>query len=258
MNRGLFEKGSAAVKGFFQKIRSAADDFDVASFPAFLIFMVVVTAGMTVNYFSLTAKGIPLLEAFAVSMLFEAGIAAWKFQGHRVKNSKAQMDAVNIALWVSVALAGCMLIASLTNAFGWGWIVALAAVAHVIFYLIFDANDEIRKNRRDNKSAENRIEQKKITTDNAIREAEEDLKIIQKITSEISRLREDFGNLPVGELEFILNATRDRLLEEYKASANVQDATRNLADVNGDGRIGDVPIPVNLNANSRSSRHSNF
>lgn len=249
MNKGLFEKGSAAVKGFFQKIRSAADDFDVASFPAFLIFMVVVTAGMTVNYFSLIAKGVKPLEAFAISMLFEAGIAAWKFQGHRVKNSKAQMDAVNIALWVSVALAGCMLVASLTNAFGWGWIVALSAVGHVVFYLIFDANDEIRKNRRDNKSAENRIEQKKITTDNAIREAEADLKIIQKITSEIDRLRHQFGHLPVKELEFILNATRNRLLEEYKASVNVQNATKSLADVDGDGLIGDDPIPVNIPAN---------
>jgi len=253
MNKGLFEKGSLAVREFFQKIRSVMDDYDVASLPAFLIFMVVVTAGMTVNYFSLIAKGVPPLEAFAVSMLFEAGIAAWKFQGHRIKNSKAQMDAVNVALWVSVTLAGLMLVASLTNAFDWGWIVAFAAVAHVVFYLIFDANDDIRKNRRDNKSAENRIEQKNITTDNAIREAAADLKIIEKITSEINRLRNDFGHLPVRELEFILNATRDRLLAEYNASVNVQNATKSLADMNGDGKVVDEPIQVDFPANSRST-----
>lgn len=237
MNKGLFDKARSAINNTIEKIRAFLDDYDFASLPSFLLFMVVVTAGMTVNYFSLTAQGIPPFEAFAISMLFEAGIAAWKFQGHRVKNSKAQADAVNIALWVSVTLAGCMLVASLNNK-SWGWIVAAAAVAHVVFYLIFDANDDIRNNRRENKAADHRIEQKNITAENAIRQAEADLKIIDKITQELSRLHRDFGHLPVQELEFVLEAYRNRLLAEYNASETVQNATKGLADLNKDGKIG--------------------
>lgn len=242
MNTGLFDKARTWAKGTFGQIKVFLDDYDFASLPAFFLFMVVVTAGMTVNYFSLIDKGVNSLEAFAVSMLFEVGIAAWKFQGHRVKNSKAQADAVNIALWISVVLAGCMLVASLTGKMDWGWIVAAAAVAHVVFYLIFDSNDEIRKNRRENKAADNRIEQKNFTVDNAIREAEADLRIIHKITSSLDRLRRDNSHLPIDELEFVLEATRNRLLAEYNASANVKEATKGAADVNKDNKIGNRPI----------------
>jgi len=242
MNTGLFDKARNWTKGTFGQIKAFMDDYDFASAPSFLLFMVVVTAGMTVNYFSLVGKGVKEIEAFAVSLLFEVGIAAWKFQGHRVKNSKAQADAVNIALWFSVVLAGFMLVASLTNKFDWGWIVASAAVAHVVFYLIFDSNDEIRKNRRENKAADNRIEQKNFTVDNAIREAEADLRIIHKITSSLERLRHDNSHLPIEELEFVLEATRTRLLAEYNASANVREATKGAADVNKDNKIGTRPI----------------
>lgn len=237
MNKGLFDKARFAMNETMNKIRAFLDDYDFASLPSFLLFMVVVTAGMTVNYFSLVAQGLPELEAFAISMLFEAGIAAWKFQGHRVKNSKAQADAVNVALWVSVLLAGCMLIASLTGR-NWGLIVAGMAMAHVVFYLIFDANDDIRNNRRDNKAADNRITQKNISAENAIRQAEADLKIIDKITQELSRLHTQFGHLPASELEFVLEAYRNRLLAEYNASETVQNATKGLADINKDGKIG--------------------
>lgn len=241
MNKGLFDKARASINEAIQKFSRFMDNYDMASMPAFFLFMIVITAGMTINYFSLTAKELPPLESFAISLLFEIGIAAWKFQGHRVKNSKAQMDAVNVALWVSVILAGAMLVASLTGKFEWGWIVAAAAVAHVVFYLIFDANDDIRKNRRENKSAENRLFQKNITVDNAIREAETDLKIINKITNELGRLRRENASLPNAELEFVLEATRNRLLKEYNASENVQAATSGLADINQDGRIGNLP-----------------
>lgn len=248
MNKGLFDKARSSLEGMFQKIGRFMDNYDMASMPAFFLFMVVVTAGMTINYFSLTSKDVSPFEAFFISLLFEIGVAAWKFQGHRVKNSKAQMDAVNLALWVSVILAGLMLLASLTGTFSWGWIVASAAVAHVVFYLIFDANDDIRKNRRENKAADNRLFQKNIKVDNAIREAETDLKIINKITNELARLRRENPNTPNGELEFILEATRTRLLAEYKASENVQNATKSLSDLNKDGKVGNLP-----NSNGRGS-----
>lgn len=231
-----FSSGSSSIR---KMISTVMDDFDLASLPAFFTFMTVVTAGLAVNYFFLLSSGLDWREALAISMLFEVGILAWKFQGHRVKNSKAQAGISTIATWLSTVFAGLMLFSSLSGKQNyWGWIVGGAAITHVVSFLIFDANDTIRNNKRKNRSANERVKQKEIETDNALSEAEADLKIIRRITQELTSLRRNNMDLPTEELEFVLDATRTRLLAEYKASANVQEATKGLADVNGDGLIG--------------------
>lgn len=229
---------SKSVGGLKNLIVKVFDDYDLASLPAFFAFMIVVTAGLSVNYFFLL-KFMDWREALAVSMLFEVGILAWKFQGHRVKNSTAQSNICTIGTWLSTIFAGLMLFSSLSGKQNyWGWIVGGAAITHVVSFLIFDANDTIRNNKRKNRSANERVKQKEIETDNALSEAEADLKIIRRITQELTSLRRNNMDLPTEELEFVLDATRTRLLKEYKASANVQEATKGLADVNGDGVIG--------------------
>ena len=244
MNKNLTDIFFSSVKNAMRNTRNSiakfSEEYDIASTPSFFIFMIVVTAGLAVNYFYLFPK-VGQVEAAAISLLFEIGIFAWKLQGHRVKNSAAQAQVVNWATWLSTALAFMMLVSSLTERFSWGWIVAVTALAHVVSYLIFDQNDTIRNNRRNNQSAMENINQREIQASNAIKEAEADLKIIHKITTELTRLRNQYGHLPVNELEFVLEATRTRLLLEYKASSGVDNATKSQSDVNGDGRIGNRP-----------------
>lgn len=227
------QESIAGVVSWFKKFM---DEYDIASMPSFIVFIIVVTAGMAVNYFFLEPLVGPL-EAFAISLLFEVGILMWKFQAHRVKNSEAQAEIVTWATWLSVIWASGMLIASLTQIITWAWMVAGAALTHVVAFLLFDQNDEIRNNKRRNRQADERITQKNYTVSAAIQEAEADLKIIGKITSELTRLRNENRHLPTQELEFVLNATRNRLLQEYKASENVRNATELLPDVNGDGLV---------------------
>ena len=112
------------------------DEYDFASSPSFVIFMIVVTAGLGVNYFFLSTL-MDRRVALAISLMFEVGIFAWKLQSHRTKNSASQAEIVNWATWLSVATAFAMLISSLTHLFHWGWSVAIAAVVHIIFYLLF-------------------------------------------------------------------------------------------------------------------------
>lgn len=241
MNKTLTDKLFSSVREVFGNITKSAkkfsEDYDIASTPSFFIFMVVVTAGLTVNYYYLAPK-VGNIEAAAISLMFEVGIFAWKLQGHRIRNSAAQAQIVNWATWISTGLAFAMLVSSLTERIAWGWIVAIAALVHVVAFLIFDQNDTVRNNRRDNQSAMESINQREIQANNAIKEAEADLKIIHKITAELTRLRKEYNHLPVNELEFVLETTRTRLLKEYKASAGVDNATKSQADVNGDGRIG--------------------
>lgn len=234
------DKVKGSIRSFTDGVKKFFDEYDIASTPAFFIFMVVITAGMAVNYFFLV-KETDQFTAIAISLLFEIGIGAWKVQSHRVKNSEAQAEVVNWSVWLSTILAFLMLLSSLTGIIAWGWIVASASVVHVIGFLLFDQNDVIRNNRRKNRMAFERIGQKDIDSDNAIAEAEADLKIIDKITNELSRLKREYSHLPNDELEFVLDAYKTRLLAEYQASDAVKNATKNLADVNKDGRIGKIP-----------------
>lgn len=250
----IFDKFNGAVRSAQNGVKKFFEEYDIASLPAFVIFMVVVTAGMAVNYFFLVTLVQPI-EAFSISMLFELGIFGWKLQSHRIKNSDAQDEIVNWVMWISTILAFAMLFSSLTGANYWGWIVAAAAVTHVVGFLLFDQNDDIRNNKRSNRMALERITQKQTNSTNAIQEAEADLKIINKITMEISRLRQTYSHLPKNELEFVLETTRTRLLVEYKASANVDQATQSQSDIDGDGMIGDgLGIPADIHSRSDQYR----
>lgn len=246
MNKNLTQKFADKMGDSFNSLKKwiagFSEEYDIASVPAFVIFMIVITAGLTVNYFFL-APQVGSWESLAISLLFEVGIFGWKMQSHRVKNSAAQAQVVNWATWLSVGSAFAMLATSLTGWLNWGWIVAVAALIHVITYLIFDQNDEIRNNKRERRSTREAILQKNFKVESAIQEAEADLKVIEKIVMELGRLRQQYGHLPNTELEFVLEAHRQRLLKEYKASEAIRDATASAADVNGDGKVPSVPSP---------------
>ena len=245
MNKRLSTKFTDGIRETLARAKSnfsqMFEDYDMAATPAFVIFMLVVTAGLTVNYYFLAPK-VGTIEAIAVSLLFEIGIGAWKFQSHRTKNSEAQDEIVNWAKWLSALFAFLMLVSSLTEKISWGWVVAGASVTHVICYLLFDQNDEIRNNKRKNRMANERQNQKKINSNNAIKEAETDLEIIHKIVQDLDKLRAQYKHLPNDELEFVLEETRTRLLKEYKASDSVGKATAKAADVNKDGKIGGAQL----------------
>jgi len=244
MNKTLTDKLFGGIQSFWQNLSNNTgkfiEQYDIASMPSFVMFTIVVTAGLTVNYFFL-APIVGSIEAGAISLMFEIGILAWKFQGHRIKNSASQKQIVGWAMWLSAGLAFSMLIATLTESLDWRWVVAIAAAVHIVCYLLFDQNDDIRENMRKNAMAMEGINQKNKNADYAIQEAEADLKIIDKITTELTRLRNQYGHLPIDELEFVLETYRARLLVEYKASVSVDKATKKLSDVDGNGRVNKAP-----------------
>jgi len=258
MNKKLSTKFADSIRDAVLSMRNRAkeflDEYDIASAPSFFIFMVVITAGLTVNYYFL-APQVGAVEAIAISLLFEIGIFAWKLQGHRIKNSEAQAEIVNWCTWISTALAFAMLVASLTQRINWGWVVACAAMTHAVGFLLFDQNDVIRTNKRKNRMAFERIGQKEIDSTNAISEAEADLKIIHKIISELERLGAQYRHLPAEQLEFVLEETRKRLLKEYQAGQGVDDATKGLSDINKDGVIGSPRMHAFASKTNDNTRH---
>lgn len=237
------------------------EHYDLGALPAFLIFLVVVTLGMFLNYLAMRGV-IGEIPALLVSGLFEFGILAWKWTSARNRNNDDQDEVVNWATGISVALAMIMLVINLFRttiensikvepaagvSFN-GWQVAayitigLAALTHVIAYLVFDHADTDKKYARQNKRSQNEIAQRSRVANDAILNARADLDIIQKITQDLTDLRSQYTGLPHAQLETVLENARQALLVQYKASALVEAATAALPDIDNSGAVGDEPV----------------
>jgi uncharacterized membrane protein YiaA len=248
-----------------QDIQKSWSDFvahyDLGALPAFLIFLIVVTLGMILNYLSMRAAIGPT-AAMLVSGLFEFGILGWKWTSSRKRNNDKQNSLVNAATWLSVLLAVGMLVINLfrttieqslkaelaPGATFNGWQIAayitigFAALVHIVFYLLFDQNDTDKEYARQNKRSQNEISQRSRQADDLIANAEADLNIIEKITVELEKLRVKFKSLPHAQLETVLENARQALLVQYKASALVDAATAALPDIDHSGSVGDDPV----------------
>ena len=225
------------------------DTHDAASWPAFFVFLGVVTLGMVMNYIAFLPV-IGALPALIVSILFEVAIVAWKFTSNRRRNDKKQNQLSVGATWVSVALAISMLVVNLFriggeenfNMLAYG-IVGAAACAQVVFFLLFDNANPDKKMEREHNQGKRGILRKTRNANYVIGDAEADLRIVRYIATELRKLRGEFSDLPTGQLEVILNRARLKLLSEYSAGKDVAEATEGLADPNGDGIIG-APKPI--------------
>lgn len=246
----------------FTKMRNSIakfmEDYDVESWPMFLIFVVVVTLGMSLNFIAMR-KTIGDMPALLVSGLFEFGILGWKWGGNRKRNNDIQKETIQYATWASVGLAVAMLVINLfratieksvsveltpaTSFNGWeisAYItIGIAALTHVIAYLRFDNNDDVKEYNRRNKSTQNAIAQRSHEADDVIANTQADLKIIDKIQTELGKLAVDYKHLPIKQLEIVLENARQALLAQYKASPLVIAATAGIADLNKDDVIGE-------------------
>jgi hypothetical protein len=223
------------------------DEHDAASWPAFFVFLGVVTLGMIMNYIAFLPVIGPV-PALTVSLLFETAIVSWKFTSNRRRNDAKQNQLSVWATWVSVVLAIGMLIVNLFRIGGDNFdnlayaIVGAAACAQVVFFLLFDNANPDKSMEREHNQGQRGILRKERHANFVIGDAAADLKIVRYIANELRKLQNEFSDLPTGQLEVILNRARLKLLAEYaEGKEDVAEATKGLADLNGDGRIGDQP-----------------
>jgi len=256
------------------RISKWASQFDFGSWPAFLMFMVVTTLGVMLNYLVMSDI-VGKISALLVALLFEAGIISWKLTSWRKKNSDAQDEIANASTWISVVLATAMLIVNLFRAeiqslqlvasdkleFD-GWTVAafsiigIAALVHVVSYLLFDGNDEDKSNARKNVREQRKLTQQKVEAANALANTEQKLKIVELIANELDRLQKKYAHLPNEQLEFVLEEARQNMLAMYNATKEVDEKTKALADVNGDGKIANTPVLKTANTYASETKKS--
>lgn len=249
MNKSYTEQARDNLKNTWNGFMTWLDKKDAASWPAFFVFLGVVTLGMVLNYFAFLPV-IGQLPALIVSLLFEVAIVAWKFTSNRRRNDKKQDQLSVWATWVSVILAISMLVVNLFRVGGTEnfntlayIIVGTAACAQVVFFLLFDNANPDKSMERDHHQEQRSITRKERNANYVIGDAAADLKIVRYIANELRKLQNEFSDLPQGQLEVVLNRARLKLLAEYAAGKeDVAEETKKLVDLNRDGMIGDVPI----------------
>lgn len=246
-NKSYTQEFTDMLKGIWLGFVGFLDEYDAQSWPAFGVFFSVITLGMYMNFmgFRIVIGDFP---AVMISLFFESAILAWKMTGNRKRNDAKQNQLSNTATWLSVLLAVAMLIVNLMRVGGEEQfdniaysIVGAAAMVQVIFYLFWDQANPDKKMNREHLQSERELNRKEHNANNVIGEVEADMKIVRKIATELNRLAKDYSDLPVEQLEYLLEEARTRLLNQYaKGKHDIEKATRGLADKNKDGKIGTV------------------
>ena len=237
------------IQNFWKGFMKWLDDHDSDGWPVLLVFFAVVTLGMYMSFdaFRLVVGDIP---ALLISVFFEASILAWKVTGSRKRNDAHQNQLANWATWLSVFLAVGMLIVNLFRVGGNKnfeniayIIVGVAACTQVVFYLLFDQANPDKQMAREHSQANRELTRKQVKAKNVIGELESDVQIIRFIVQELQRISRESADLPMAQREYLLEAARKKLLAQYaEGKDDIDEATRGLADLNKDGRIGERPV----------------
>lgn len=243
-NKGYGEE----AKDWFNKVRSGIvkwlDDHDSQTWPAFLLFFIVVTAGMIFNVDAFSPV-VGFIPSVAIGGFFEYAILAWKLTTNRTRNDAKQSQIAYAALWLSVVLALAMLVVNMFRIGGeQGFeiiaytIVGITAGVQLVGFLLYDGADPDKAMNRDHSQNQRGSLRKRREADQKISELEDDARILEMVGDKVSEVRRKYAHLPPELLEPLLKKTTDTLLAGYEVSPNVQNQAAQMADVNKDGKIG--------------------
>lgn len=259
-NKSYTQEFKDGLKSFRDGVAKWLDDHDSASWPAFGVFLAVITVGLWFNIDAF-APVVGQIAAIGIGVFFEAAIVSWKATTSRKRNDAKQNQIAYWALWLSVILALSMLVVNLFRIGGeQGFettayvIVGIAAFVQVVGFLVYDQANPDKSMTREHSQNEREMLRKDRQADYVIAEVRSDARIIRRIGDELKTIRFENSDLPPELMEPLLEAARQKLLKDYaNGSETVEKATRSMADVNGDGRIGGK-FPIQLSKSDIEER----
>jgi len=208
-----FSSTTGKAKSFFEK-------YDAESWPAFFVFLGVVTLGMVLNYFGFK-EILGQTPALLISLLFEAALVAWKMTTARSKNGLGQNRVAVTATWASFALACAMIYVNLFRVGGDGGfettayiIVGVTAALQVVFYLLFDQLDADKSMKRESKQSERQRERRGREVDIAMDDINKDMDIMRKVRVGLQEVVQHNQDLPEGIRKELLKRTAVKLLAQ--------------------------------------------
>jgi len=217
-------------KGLFEQVKDFFRNLDAATWPAFLMFVVVLFAAGGLNYLEMQPViGAPL--AIGVALFFGVGVMAWHIVESRKDDSKFQDDTAKIVKWLNAVLDGILLVVNLFRAqlnvavfdgvTGWDSaafvIVGISAVSHVVGYLLWTENDPRRKLAKEAGRALDVVARKRQSAKNVIAETEAELQARKWIVEEEARMRSDYGGtVPANDLNTLVADMKKTAMQKFE------------------------------------------
>lgn len=228
MEKNFFERGVDRVKAFVKII-------DVRSWPAFFMFLIVLTAAGGLNYIGLLPiVGEYTFVAVAIAAFFGIGVLSWHIVESRTDDSEDQELVAQVVKWTNAVLDGILLIVNLFRADGGNGdiiafiIIGLSAASHVVGYLMWTQFDEGREIRRQGERGLKSVSRKRQSADNVIAEAEAELSLHKWVMDEERRLRTAYKELPAEQVNGIVSRMRNDAYAKFakKHPTRQQEAPR--------------------------------
>jgi hypothetical protein len=218
MQTGLFDN----IKIFIKKI-------DPKSWPAFIMFLIVLTAAGALNYVSMSPV-VGEFGAVCIALFFGVGVLSWHIVASRTDDSKYQEDTAIAVKWINVILDGILLVLnlfradlhlthvgslSLWDALAY-CVIGISAASHVVGFLLWTDHDEKRKINREHERDLAEVFRREKKVEAATSGAEARLKAIKFAEDEEKRLRQQYADVPNPQLEQIIRNMKRIALREFQ------------------------------------------
>ena len=236
MDKGFWDNFNKSFSGLLKKI-------DPKSWPAFLMFVIVLCAAGGLNYIGMS----PITGdavAVAIALFFGFGVLSWHIVESRTDDSKYQEEVAEFVKWLNAGLDGVLIVLNLFradlrgqsigqtgltfwDALAFGCI-GISAVSHVVGFLLWTKNDPRRQLVKENERDQYLVTQKTQRATNAIQGAEARLKTLKYVADEEIRLRAEYtGFIPDDQVEKIVKNMKTNALKEFEGlQVKEQDVTK--------------------------------
>ena len=225
-------------KGFWNKISVFVKKIDPKSWPAFMMFVIVLCAAGGLNYIGMSPITGNFIAA-AIALFFGFGVLSWHIVESRTDDSIYQEEVAETVKWINVILDGLLIVLNLFRAdlrggsFGqtgltfWDALaficVGVSAASHVVGFLLWTRSDPIRNLVKENERDQHAVTQKRQRATNAIQGAEARLSTLKFVADEEIRLRGEYTNyIPQEQVEKIVKDMKTNALKEFEG-LQVQD-----------------------------------
>lgn len=203
---------------------------DPKSWPAFIMFCVVLVAAGWLNYIAMT----PVIGAFGaivIALFFGFGVLSWHIVESRTDDSEYQEDIAGFVKWTNAGLDGSLIVLNLFRAelrqsafAGMNWadavafaIIGASAVSHVTGYLLWTKNDPKRKLKKEGERDLYDVSQKRQRSENAIKSTMARAEALKYIVDQELEIRKTYGGvIPDWQIEELVKQMKVNALKDFE------------------------------------------
>lgn len=223
--------------GLWDRARLFIKKIDPSSWPAFIMFGVVLFAAGGLNYVNMI-KTVGSWIALAIALFFGAGVLSWHIVESRTDDSKFQEDVAQTVKWLNVILDFVLLTINLfraeydgiSNYTTWAYlIIGISAGSHVVGFLFWTQNDPRRMQRKELDRSLSDLDFKAGRANIQIQKTEQHMAKVKWINDESIRLRALYEGIPDIDVDGMITEMKTAALKEF-ADVKPQDMEKTTSN----------------------------